>query len=196
MRMRASSAKRSRPRARARARARRAILPSVRLALAAPFLVHLALTAACTSGTAADPSGSTATLELGTGETTFAPITDGAALPLVHGCQGGYHVWIALRARGFDSRGLVVRLRLERAGDGVLLSEPFSLRVAFAEEGGAASIAGLPLPVISPEDVAGTTLRLVASVQDDERSATSTCTLTVFPGPDLCAPDAGSDASP
>ena len=36
-------------------------------------------------------------VELGTGLTTFAPLTDGDRVTIIMGPQGGYHVWGAAR---------------------------------------------------------------------------------------------------
>jgi len=41
-----------------------------------------------------------ARLELGTGTARFLPIADGDALEMVHGAQGGWHVWVSLRTEG------------------------------------------------------------------------------------------------
>ena len=40
-------------------------------------------------------------MELGVGEAAFEDATDGQAVNLVFGIQGGHHVWISLRAHGF-----------------------------------------------------------------------------------------------
>ena len=42
-------------------------------------------------------------VELGTGETRFEPVTDGQEVPLVFGPQGGHHVFISFRAAGLPS---------------------------------------------------------------------------------------------
>ncbi len=43
-----------------------------------------------------------ASVELGTGVDAFEPIADGMTLPIQCGGQGGFHVWGAFRAHGFD----------------------------------------------------------------------------------------------
>ncbi len=42
------------------------------------------------------------TLELGTGESMFEPLTDEQEVPLVAGPQGGHHVWLSLRVGGLS----------------------------------------------------------------------------------------------
>jgi hypothetical protein len=44
-------------------------------------------------------------LEVGQGETAFAPLEDGAHVSKVHGFQGGYHVFVAARLEGANVRG-------------------------------------------------------------------------------------------
>jgi hypothetical protein len=46
------------------------------------------------------PEPTEARLELGTGTARFVPITDGAELEMIHGAQGGWHVWVSVRAEG------------------------------------------------------------------------------------------------
>ncbi|MFW6050062.1 MAG: hypothetical protein ACODAU_02740 [Myxococcota bacterium] len=41
-------------------------------------------------------------LEVGGGEWQFEPLEDGQEVELVRGGQGGYHVWVSLRAGGVD----------------------------------------------------------------------------------------------
>lgn len=58
-------------------------------------------------------------LELGTGLDEFVPITDGDSVPIVHGIQGGYHIWGSLRARdlGPEQVRLHYTLTLEETGE-------------------------------------------------------------------------------
>lgn len=52
---------------------------------------------------AAPPEPTGASLEIGTGTARFAPLSDGAEIPLVRGAQGGWHMWISVRASGLDT---------------------------------------------------------------------------------------------
>ena len=54
---------------------------------------------ACASANVAPPP-TEALLELGTGTARFIPLTDGAEVEMIHGAQGGWHVWVSVRAEG------------------------------------------------------------------------------------------------
>jgi hypothetical protein len=53
------------------------------------------VTPPATTGTATDWK-----VDVGTGESEFAPLADGDTVAKQHGPQGGYHVWISLRIDG------------------------------------------------------------------------------------------------
>jgi hypothetical protein len=38
--------------------------------------------------------------ELGTGEWRYEPLAPEQEVPIIHGAQGGYHVWVSVRATG------------------------------------------------------------------------------------------------
>lgn len=61
-------------------------------------------------GDCVSSSGSSPLVVLGGGADGFLPIVEGDALPLVHGTQGGSHVWMAVRAGGLK---LPVSIALE-----------------------------------------------------------------------------------
>jgi hypothetical protein len=46
--------------------------------------------------------------EIGTGTSHFEPLEDRQSVPLIAGAQGGWHLWIAVRARGVDPSGVRV----------------------------------------------------------------------------------------
>lgn len=62
------------------------------------------LCVACTipscASNASVPRDSNLSVEVGTGTTGFEPLVDGAELPLTHGAQGGWHMWISARVGG------------------------------------------------------------------------------------------------
>jgi hypothetical protein len=62
-------------------------------------------------------------VDLGTGETTFAALADGADVAYVSGPQGGYHVWTAVRVHDASVRSVRVNLAVLRA-DGSALGTP------------------------------------------------------------------------
>lgn len=46
--------------------------------------------------------------EVGTGESTFEALGEGATVPLIHGPQGGYHVWLGVRHRGLGPGDVIL----------------------------------------------------------------------------------------
>lgn len=68
-------------------------------------LVASVLGALAASGCAAADAGppGEASLEVGTGTARFAPVLDGEEVPLVRGAQGGWHLWVSVRATGLDT---------------------------------------------------------------------------------------------
>jgi hypothetical protein len=64
-------------------------------------LLALLATLSCVMlGCGPSPAGGPPSLELGTGATSFQSVTDGQALSIVHGPQGGIHLFVAGRCRG------------------------------------------------------------------------------------------------
>lgn len=49
---------------------------------------------------------------LGTGFVQFTSLTDGDSVPIIHGTQGGYHVWGAARVRYMDPFAIELRFSL------------------------------------------------------------------------------------
>jgi hypothetical protein len=47
-------------------------------------------------------------VEIGTGVTAFESLEERQPIPLVPGAQGGFHLWIAVRAQGFDPKEVSV----------------------------------------------------------------------------------------
>jgi hypothetical protein len=71
-------------------------------------------------GCASSPtSGNDAQLELGTGTFRYEPLEDGAEVPLVHGAQGGWHVWLSVRASGIDEETGSLLIEMQRADESV-----------------------------------------------------------------------------
>ncbi len=58
------------------------------------------------------PTSGDVSLELGTGESEFAPLVDYQEAPLVAGPQGGHHVWISFRAEGLSSDRVLMDLEM------------------------------------------------------------------------------------
>jgi len=75
--------------------------------------------AACGCAAAApdpiEPEG--AALELGTGTWRFEPVEDGDEVPMIHGAQGGWHLWVAVRTDGMESRTGRLEIELQPADE-------------------------------------------------------------------------------
>lgn len=99
-------------------------------------------------------------LELGTGVDSslrnFRPLADGDAVSLIPGPQGGQHIWMALRGRGFDPSLPRIELRAYRPADGALIGR---LRIR------------LPM-VPAPEDASRLALPSQTLVLDDRAYCT------------------------
>lgn len=67
-------------------------------------------------------------LVIGTGEWQFEPLVEGQRAQLVAGTQGGYHVWISLRARGFEGERLRMVLELQSSGPAPLARSDLDVR--------------------------------------------------------------------
>jgi len=92
------------------------------------------LVAACLAGCGDDgvpPIPAEASIEIGSGQAEFVAVEDGATVDLVFGCQGGQHIWIALRMRNMNPRSAIVELVMERASDATIVSIPFTVRTTF-----------------------------------------------------------------
>lgn len=137
-------------------------------------LTLLALTAAfgCDPGpTDPDGGGVDANVEpqltAGAGEGRFAEFADNETLPLVSGCQGSQHVWIALRAEGIERTGTIIELELIRTRDMVTVSQTFRVRISFRDVGASfVELTGLTLIVEDPDEALGEDLLLRATIED------------------------------
>lgn len=52
---------------------------------------------------------------------SYRPLADGDAVSLIPGPQGGQHIWVALRGRGFDPSLPRIELRAYRPSDNALI---------------------------------------------------------------------------
>lgn len=128
-------------------------------------------------------------LELGTGEHEFTPITADETLLLARGCQGLQHVWIALRATGIAPRGVRVQLALTTQSGGALASAPFDTAITFAPDatGAFVQLTGLMLVVDTPDIALGQPLVLHGIVTDRSgRTTDATVFVTLAWGTEVC----------
>jgi hypothetical protein len=129
----------------------------VRYAL--PSIAFLALTA-CASTPAPVEEGE-ARLEVGTGTWRFEPLEDGQEVPMVRGAQGGWHVWVSVRAEHLQAS--TGRLEIEvQPADESAPPESASVGVQFdpPDADGMRSYLGWPAILSSPSCAVGETLRV------------------------------------
>lgn len=128
------------------------------------------------------------TLELGEGQTVFRPIADGDTLLIARGCQGSQHVWISLRASpGLDPRGMIIRLRLQRASDDVDVGLEFLVRLSFTPDTDHSERLGLTLQIPVPDDALTQDLVLSGEVIDRAgHGARAERTVQVAWGTEVC----------
>ncbi len=80
---------------------------------AAALLVIVSLVGGCGRG----DEGGQVGLELGSGSWRFESVTEGADLDLVRGAQGGWHVWLSFRTRGFSSDRAMLHIETQVADE-------------------------------------------------------------------------------
>lgn len=115
-------------------------------------------------------------LELGSGEVAFEAVQQGDHLQLHAGSQGGYHVWLSIRARGFKSDKLrfVLDVVPSAPAPPAHTDTPIRFTPVGAADGGAPSpdaggpleFIGWPARVLAPECAVGKTLRLSVQLDD------------------------------
>lgn len=91
--------------------------------------------------------------ELGIGEDDFALAIDGQDAMMAQGIQGGFHVWGAFRAAGFDPNGLTFESTVRDAG-GALVGAVYWEREIEADEDGIVEAVGITVflgPEVIPE---------------------------------------------
>jgi hypothetical protein len=109
--------------------------------------------------------GSTETVEIGVGESSFTPLQEGDAVTIVKGPQGGFHITGALRASpGFVPRAMEVRYRVLTA-DGTELSLN-AYRVTLLQVGEHLEWYGLLGLVPDPAVISGKQARLRIELRD------------------------------
>lgn len=138
--------------------------------------MFVAWLAACSAPEISGPTS----IEVGTGQFDYEPVTEGQELPIVEGPQGGYHVWLGLRARNLDPRNLRIDSQLfdaesdDTGAPPEKVGEPFFffVRLFDDDEMGVYRTAGLPHQV-ERNRVRDKRLRLEVLVTDrDGRTAT------------------------
>lgn len=132
------------------------------VAITVPLLAALAL-AGCAGE---EPAPGEVAIELGTGEWRFEPLVDGQEVRMIHGAQGGWHVWTSLRA--IDLEPDRVRLELYMR----LVDEPESewntskIDVNMVPDGDSLAYLGYPFVIVDPACTAGRALEVRAVMRD------------------------------
>jgi len=144
--------------------------PSTRaLRSAAALVLALASTAAAGCGAETGRPGEGEThLELGSGSWRFEPLEDGQAVDLVRGAQGGWHIWISVRAEGFAESQAVLELETQVADE----SRPpqhteVEVRLERPDAEGRRAFIGWPAILAEPGCLMGEMLRVTATLRDD-----------------------------
>jgi len=120
-------------------------------------------------GEAAPQQEGPATLELGTGSWRFEPLEDGQEVELVHGAQGGWHLWISLRVRHADVDHPLVQLSIEPA-DQSLPAQEESIALPFdaKDEHDARKLIGYTGVISAPSCWVGALVRVAATLTTDD----------------------------
>lgn len=132
--------------------------------------------------------------EVGTGDTKFDALTAGQTIDLHAGCQGGYHVWGAVRARNLNPSSPVLDFRMTRVRDGAdVLYMPIHVRSTLtpATDGWYEGYA-YTLRVVGPTEVLDEDVDIGVTVTDRTGLvATDVRRVHVINGASVC-PDGGT----
>lgn len=125
------------------------------------FLLALALAAACGASEAGE-----GTLELGTGEWQYEPIADGQDVTMVHGAQGGWHVWASFLVEGLDPSRVEMTIETQPADE----SEPPETSRVHVDlqtgTGGAYELVGWPAILARPACAVDRLMRVRVTLKD------------------------------
>jgi hypothetical protein len=117
-------------------------------------------------------------LELGTGEWQFETMAAAQRVQLVAGTQGGFHVWLSMRAQGFAGERLRMQLQLRSARAPVASSD---LSLAFEpNEEGALEFVGWPAQLLDPWCAVDVPLTVEVTLSDAARHSAS-ATVEIVP---------------
>ncbi len=166
-------------------------------------LLTIALAPGCSRNGPPSPYPGPPVAILGTGLLEFLSLTDGQEVPIIHGIQGGYHVWGAVRARYMDPNDIDAHFTLTDVVTGALdgdvhttleLDPPEYLDGGAPLPGGAdgwGESVGTRVFIPKPSDVAGRTMRLQVTLVD---STGRTCSDARTIVPLSCWPPTPEDA--
>lgn len=109
-----------------------------------------------------------ATLAIGTGETRFEALTEGQEVPLVLGVQGGYHMWMSLRATALDPDKVWLDVETEVRGEAANALAVTQLAEDDDAEEDAAVLVGWPVIMADPVAADGQELGLFVTLTDEQ----------------------------
>lgn len=139
-------------------------------------LLHAALVVLALGASACGaPFEGPARLVLGTGFFSFGLLAEDQTVPIIHGPQGGYHVWAAVQARSLEFSQVMVTFSATYAADGrAIETTPNQVSLAPIDDEHAAAAEGsgwgeaLRLFVLLPDPAAvtGQRVRIHAAISD------------------------------
>lgn len=142
--------------------------------------------AACGGSAASTPDAGTVgiELEIGGGEFQFVPYQEGGPIQVVCGPQGGQHIWVSLRGRGFDPSRVDVVVGIELIETGSRVCGQQLQQVPMLPNGDRLEYTGIICFVPDPELIRGRSIRITAQLTD-AASRTGSASLTgISVGPD------------
>jgi hypothetical protein len=125
------------------------------------------------------PAPGDATLELGTGESRFEAVEPGGEVLLVRGSQGGYHVWMSMRALGLQGERMDMLLEVQPT-DGSMAVQQSWVRVFMDELETGSEYVGWPATIRDAECFVGREV-LVRAAITDERGKTAVGEMLIVP---------------
>jgi hypothetical protein len=111
-----------------------------------------------------------ATVDIGEGSVSYKPLAEGATLTLERGLQGGHHIWLAAKGRGFAEKGTLVSITGRNPSSGVSASAAaFTLSLTPAQDG-SCDVAALRYQVdaggINPDAFRGAPFDVTVEMRD------------------------------
>jgi hypothetical protein len=133
----------------------------------------------------------TADVAVGSGQTFYTPLTDGASLTWEKGPQGGHHVWIAIRDIGLRMQGTVTTVDLDDIEDAskppVNINHSRLIYDFTKEEGGHCVLPGLRMQLdnaggVTLESLEGHHIRVTVSLKDPDGATATGSKIIVVSG--------------
>jgi hypothetical protein len=120
---------------------------------------------------ATSEAGAPLGVELGTGTTAFEPLASGTSVDVVHGPQGGDHVWTSVRIADGAVEHATVELSARFARSGELAGPPTRVAVTLTPDGSRRMACGLQTLIARPSAVKGESVILRADVRAEDGRA-------------------------